>query len=384
MGASMSRNLLKVVIVLAATGCSGTEAGLGPIPLAGKFADYNETITGEIRPLNVRNVVFNDDPRGLAEDSLVTLRTKNSRLYCEGRTRVTYSPGAISSLSACRVGTTSIAVLSCGGGHRLTVDMRTTSCTTGEATGTDSSGARFSFVYGLPAAETQQYLASAETEAKGKPDLGQASQAPRGGSGTGFLISGDGLIVTNHHVIDGANTIEVYQGNTIYRASIVAEDAANDVAILKTDMKGRPLSLTSARVSMRGDEVLTLGYPLSTLAGESQKATFGRINATVGLRDDARYLQIDVPIQPGNSGGPLLNKRGEVIGIVSASLDDEATFARTGAVPQVVNYAVKSDYISVLIPADAQLPPASQQPETEFNTLVGMVENSVVRIVSKP
>jgi hypothetical protein len=80
----------------------------------------------------------------------------------------------------------------------------------------------------------------------------------------------------------------------------------------------------------------------------------------------------------------LLNKRGEVIGIVSASLDDGATFARTGAVPQVVNYAVKSDYITVLIPDGAQLPSESQQPEIEFTTLVGLAENSVVRIVSKP
>lgn len=369
-------------MVLAAAGCSGMEAGQGPIPLAGKFADYNETISGEIRPHRTGSAVFDGDPRGLTEPALIMLRTKNSRLYCEGLSRVTDGPGLV--VSFCGVGTTSLALLRCGDGRRLTVDMRTTSCTAGEATGTDSSGAKFSFVYGLEPAYVQQYLASAEVEVAGKPRLGE--DARRGGSGTGFLISADGLIVTNHHVIDGANTIEVYQGNTIYRASIVAQDAANDVAILKTEMKGRPLSLASARASMRGDEVLTLGYPLSTLAGESQKATFGRINATVGLRDDARYLQIDVPIQPGNSGGPLLNRRGEVIGIVSASLDDGDTFARTGAVPQVVNYAVKSDYISVLIPASAQLPSGSQQPEMEIelNMLVGMAENSVVRIVSKP
>jgi len=75
-------------------------------------------------------------------------------------------------------------------------------------------------------------------------------------------------------------------GSVIYLASVVARDAANDLAILETDVKGRPLSLGSARASMRGDEVLTLGYPLSTFAGESQKATFGRINAVTGLNDD--------------------------------------------------------------------------------------------------
>jgi S1-C subfamily serine protease len=369
-----------VAILLAATACSSGQENLppGPIQLAGKFADYNETISGEIRPRRSGSAIFDGDPRGLTEPALIMLRTKNSRLYCEGVSTVTDRPALV--VSFCGVGATSLALLRCGDGRRLTVDMRTTSCTAGEATGTDNSGAKFSFVYGLDPAYVQQHLASAEMEAKGKPNLGEALQGPSGGSGTGFLISADGLVVTNHHVIDGATTIEVHRGTVIYPASVVARDAANDVAILKTDMKGRPLSLASARASMRGDEVLTLGYPLPDAQGELQKATFGRINATSGYQDDARYLQIDVPIQPGNSGGPLLNRRGEVIGIVSASL----TGGGARVAPQNVNYAMKADYISVLIPAGAQLPPASQQREAEFDTLAGQAEESVFRIVSKP
>ena len=373
-----------VAILLAATACSSVQDDLppGPIQLAGKFADYNETISGEIRPRYVGTAIFDGDPRGLTQSALIMLRTKNSKLYCEGVSSVTDGPGLVNSY--CGVGTTSFALLRCGDGRRLVVDMRTTSCTRGEATGTDSSGVKFSFVYGLEPAYVQQYLASAETEAKGKPDLGEASQAPRRGSGTGFLISADGLVVTNHHVIEGANAIEVQQGNMIYAASVVARDAANDLALLKTDMKGRPLRLASARGSMRGDEVLTLGYPLPDLAGEAQKATFGRINATAGFNDDARYLQIDVPIQPGNSGGPLINRRGEVIGVVSASLGEEATFRRSGAIPQNVNYAVKADYVMPLLPSSADVATNSAPQETNLAALVGLVENSVVRIVSKP
>jgi S1-C subfamily serine protease len=373
-----------VAVLLAAAGCSSPQDEFppGPIQLAGKYADYNEIISGEIRPRYVGSAVFDGDPRGLTSRALIMLRMKNSRLYCEGVSTVTDGPGLVNSF--CGVGTTSLALFRCSDGRRLTVDMRTTSCTAGEATGTDSSGAKFSFVYGLEPAYVQQHLASAEMEAKGKPNLGEASQAPRGGSGTGFLISADGLIVTNHHVIDGANTIEVHQGTVTYRASVVARDAANDLAVLKTEMKGRPLPLASARASMRGDEVLTLGYPLSTFAGEAQKATFGRINAMVGLDDDARYLQVDVPIQPGNSGGPLLNKRGEVIGVVSASLGEEATFRRSGAIPQNVNYAVKADYLTPLLPSSAEVATNSVPQETELATLVGLLENSVVRIVSKP
>jgi S1-C subfamily serine protease len=273
-------------------------------------------------------------------------------------------------------------VLNCGGGRRLTVDYRTHTCFSGEATGNDNTGARFAFVYGLPEAEAQQYLASAQAELAGKPALDQA--AGGGGSGTGFLISADGLVVTNHHVIDGASTIEVHQGRVIYLASVVARDAANDLAVLKTEMKGTPLAIASARDSMRGDEVMTLGYPLPDIEGENQRATFGRVNATTGIMDDARYLQIDVPVQPGNSGGPLLNKRGQVIGIVTLRLDDEVTFRATGAIPQNVNYAVKADYLTALLPPSPQPAVVAPAPEMELAALVGLVENSVVRIISKP
>ena len=151
---------------------------------------------------------------------------------------------------------------------------------------------------------------SMSTRSVSSDTRGIPSSATRG-KRQGFLISSDGLVVTNHHVIDGANTIEVHQGGMVHTASIVARDAANDLAILKTGINGQPLRISSARAAMRGDEVLTLGYPLTQVEGVTQKATFGRINATSAIRDDARYLQIDIPIQPGNSGGPLINNRGE-------------------------------------------------------------------------
>jgi S1-C subfamily serine protease len=337
-----------------------------PIRLVGKFDNHNETLTGEIRRLSDR--------------FLITLRTDRSKLYCEGVGQITYTP-PIRVPYVC-AGNGGIAVLQCGSSRRLTVDWRSNACGRGEATGIDNTGARFSFVYGLPEAEAQQYLTSAQAELAGKPGLDQASVS--GGSGTGFLISSDGLVVTNHHVIEGARTIEVHQGRVIYLASIVARDAANDLAVLKTEMKGNPLPIASARASMRGDEVMTLGYPLPEIEGESQRATFGRVNATTGLMDDARYLQIDVPIQPGNSGGPLLNKRGEVIGVVSSSLGEIWALQRTGALPQNVNYAVKADYVMVLFPPSAQPAALAPAQEMDLAELVSQVENSVVRIISKP
>jgi serine protease Do len=337
-----------------------------PFAVAGKFEDYNETITGNVGLDFIRG-------------SFITMRMTESKLVCEGASRVTYVPE--DGEYAC-FGRRGIARLSCTDGRILSANWRARGCSSGDGDGTDSQGAKFTFSFGMSDADAQKYLASAAIGLAGKARYGQSTYA--GGSGTGFLISADGLVVTNHHVIDMAKSIEVHQGNIIYRASVVARDPANDLAVLKTEMKGKPLRLASARESARGDDVLTLGYPLPDLVGEGQKATFGRINATAGFNDDPRYLQIDVPIQPGNSGGPLINRRGEVIGVVSASLGEEATFRRSGALPQNINYAVKADYLTPLLPSSAAVAASSLPQETELPALVGLVENSVVRIISKP
>jgi len=226
----MPRKIIMVVplLLLLLSSCSGSSVP-APTRVVGKFNDYNETIAGEIR--------FIADGR-----SLITLRTSVSKLYCEGYARRT-DDGLILAgpfFTVCEGGG-GVIQLSCSEGRRLTADYRRTGCFSGEATGSDNTGARFSLAYGLPQEESQQYLASAQAEVAGKPTLDQSSLS-RGGSGTGFVISSDGLVVTNHHVIDRANAIEVHHGNAIYRATVVARDAANDLAILKTDVKDIGLS----------------------------------------------------------------------------------------------------------------------------------------------
>lgn len=363
------------LVVFMVVGCT-TLQGPGPFPFVGKYNDHNETITGEVR--------F-DYNRGL---SYITAQTRESKLRCEGVSRVTYVlpyPGRVSEFVC--LGDQGITRLQCSDGRTLTGDFKARSCNAGEGTGSDSTGARFSFSYGMSQAEAQQYLASAQAELAPKPRVPgpRTPQGPApggGGTGTGFLVSADGLIVTNHHVIEGSNVIEVHRGNTVHRATIIARDAANDLAVLKTDLRGQPLRIASARASVRGDEVLTLGFPLEDVQGRNQKASFGRINALTGINDDSRFIQIDIPIQPGNSGGPLITKRGEVIGIVTSTLNP-APFLNRGDVPQNVNYAVKADYISILVPS---LAPAglSEEPARDFPDVVRATEESVFLIVAKP
>jgi S1-C subfamily serine protease len=122
-------------------------------------------------------------------------------------------------------------------------------------------------------------------------------------------------------------------------------DAANDLALLKADGRFAPLPITSSRTVKLGGTVATVGFPNIGLQGFAPKLAKGEIASLSGAADDPRYFQISVPVQPGNSGGALVDERGNVIGIVSAKLDASAALAATGALPENVNYAVKSSFL---------------------------------------
>ena len=110
-----------------------------------------------------------------------------------------------------------------------------------------------------------------------------------------------------------------------------------------------PLALADSASVRLGEDVYTVGYPLGDLLGESAKVTTGVISALEGLQGDARTLQISVPVQPGNSGGPLFTANGLVAGVVVASLSAKVLYESSGVLPQNVNFAVRSDYVRTLL-----------------------------------
>ena len=170
-------------------------------------------------------------------------------------------------------------------------------------------------------------------------------------TGTGFAISTDGYIATNEHVVNGANrvTVDVFSPETgianKYEAKIIVSDPVNDVAIIKIedpDFNGfKPLPYSLETRANIGADVYTIGFPLSSVMGSNFKVANGIISAKTGVNDDIRKYQITVPIQPGNSGGPLLNKDGNIVGITSSALNADAVGTRV----ENVNYAVKSLYL---------------------------------------
>ena len=174
---------------------------------------------------------------------------------------------------------------------------------------------------------------------------------PKEWSGTGFALK-NGYLITNYHVIDGAGSIFVQgvNGNftTKLTATVVASDQANDIALLKiTDGRftgfGNVPYLLRTTMADVGESVFALGYPLADVMGDEIKFTDGKISSRTGVQGAVNVYQISVPIQPGNSGGPLFDQQGRIVGITTASLNKDVFNAEN------VNYAVKTNYILNLI-----------------------------------
>ena len=171
--------------------------------------------------------------------------------------------------------------------------------------------------------------------------------------GTGFLFSTKDYIITNWHVVKGAGSIEVkFPDGEVIKAKVLVKDSQNDIAVLKLSQPPSTqipeLNFGDSSKVRPGDKVFTIGYPASSILGKNQKITDGIVSSITGVEDDPTMFQITVPIQPGNSGGPLFNESGEVIGITTASLSLNA-IRSLGAVPQNVNYAIKSSFVNNLL-----------------------------------
>ena len=171
------------------------------------------------------------------------------------------------------------------------------------------------------------------------------------GNGSGFLISKSGYIVTNHHVIKNASSIEVefqYENSMkVFEAGIIKLDKNNDLAILKIndsnfkELKDIPYTLNTNTIDV-GTKIFALGYPMAlSLMGKDIKFSDGKISAKSGIDGNSTTYQISTPILPGNSGGPLFDYDGNLVGINSSGL------ARQGY--ETVGYSIKVNYLLSLI-----------------------------------
>lgn len=164
-------------------------------------------------------------------------------------------------------------------------------------------------------------------------------------TGSGIIVNRNGLILTNDHVVRQCNAYQVIlDTKRILKASLKASDSVKDLALLAVE-ESFPLAapIRKDAAPRLGETVMVVGYPLVNVLGSRPNVSFGNINSTVGPQGNAVQMQIDVPIQRGNSGGPVFDAAGNVIGIVVAKLDALKLAQRTGDLPQNINFAIRGD-----------------------------------------
>ena len=170
----------------------------------------------------------------------------------------------------------------------------------------------------------------------------KTSGASRDSSGTGFFVSGEGHILTNNHVAGSCKTITVRTSDkNNFNARLIGADQRNDLALLKIDHRTADFAVFRPIALDIGEQVHVFGYPLAGVLSSNGNASNGIVSALAGIGDDTSKIQISAPIQLGNSGGPLYDRNGYVVGVIVEKINALAIAKENGDIPQNINFAIK-------------------------------------------
>lgn len=196
-------------------------------------------------------------------------------------------------------------------------------------------------------------------------------------------------------MIKEGQIIRVRLGDSEFTADILRKDEANDIAVLRlrgadsstgspvAGSKRKPLFLGSSAAVREGERVFTVGFPLVEELGRRPRIGEGIVSSNVGIEGDPRMFQVSIPIQPGNSGGPLFNSKGEVIGMITSTIDNTYLMKKRGSIGQNVNFAIRVSYLKALvsqlpIEGPSNLPKSPRSYDAE--ALMELVKESVLLI----
>lgn len=180
-------------------------------------------------------------------------------------------------------------------------------------------------------------------------ESGSPPQSAKTGNqtGSGFVISNNGHVLTNQHVVDGC--VGDIQGNLSGEAAVklrlVSSDETNDLALLQAPSPFKDVATIRDKAIRPGDSIMAIGYPFHGLLTSDFTVTAGIVSSLSGILNDTRFLQISAAVQPGNSGGPLLDNSGQVVGMVAAKLNALKFAKATGNIPENINFAIKTGAI---------------------------------------
>jgi hypothetical protein len=172
-------------------------------------------------------------------------------------------------------------------------------------------------------------------------------------SGTGFYVSKEGHIMTNHHVIDGCQEMKVHSNGNIYNTIKIASDAQNDLALLKVKEVPPFVFALSPDGSFPLQDIIVAGFPFGDRVSSTLKFTKGIVSSVAGLGNNYSEIQIDAALQPGNSGGPIIDNYGNIIAVAVSKLDMKKILKDYGVIPENTNFGVKASVVKNLMQGNA-------------------------------
>ena len=172
-------------------------------------------------------------------------------------------------------------------------------------------------------------------------------------SGSGFFVNNNGYLVSNYHVVEMCQYVLAVRDGDLLNVKVVASDITNDLIVGKVEeLSNNGFLALSSDGAFLGDNVIAAGFPLAGTLSDNLKVTRGIVSSMSGLNNNYSEYQIDAAVQSGNSGGPLIDASGNVVGVVVSQLNKYAILQEKGRIPENVNFAVKSQNVGVFLSAN--------------------------------
>jgi S1-C subfamily serine protease len=207
---------------------------------------------------------------------------------------------------------------------------------------------KLGYVFGSLIAPSGSEVAQEDTPEKNESPKGNSASEPEvfaAASGTGFLVSELGHIVTNAHVVRGCSTVKAHHRGKTQNSVVISIDNINDLALLASNYGLRGFLHLSPSSPFLMQEIYVAGYPFGQAISSSVKVTKGIVSSLSGMGNNYATIQIDAALQPGNSGGPIVNEAGNVVGVAVAKLDLKKVIKNWGVVPENTNFGVKASVV---------------------------------------
>ena len=187
--------------------------------------------------------------------------------------------------------------------------------------------------------------------------------------------------VTNAHVVNGCKSITAQQSEKTFDADIIAIDKTNDLAALRVKSSFKAVANFSDQQIELGEKVAAFGFPLYGALSSGGNFTIGYVSGLTGLGDDSRFLQISAPVQPGNSGGPLIDNKGRLVGVVTSKLNAVKVAKAIGDIPQNINFAIRAMALRYFLDANGIKANVAKNEKDKSDTELASLGKSISLIV---